>query len=390
MERGPVFDLQPTESQQLIVETARQFAARVLAPRAKQLDVEGGFPRESLRAAAELGLLGINVPEALGGVEAGAVAYALAVIELGRACASTTVAMTVSNMVAEVIAKFGTEAQRQAWVPRLCSGELVVGGFALSEADAGSDPGGMRTRARRTKGGWVLSGQKLWITSGTDAGLFVVWARSNDNPGTGGISAFLVPGDAAGLVRGKPEHKMGQHGSTTTPLEFNNVHIGDDMLLGDEGKGFRVAMMALDGGRIGIASLALGCGLAATDFAAAYAQERKQFGQPIAGFQAIQWMLADSATELDAARLLVLRAAWLKEQGGSFTTEASMAKLMATEKAHAACDRAIQVLGGYGYSQEFPVERYLRDVRVTRIFEGTSEIQRVILSREVMRRFARG
>lgn len=374
----------------MIVETARQFAARVLAPRASQLDVEGGFPRESLREAADIGLLGINVPEALGGVEAGAVAYALAVIELGRACASTTVAMTVSNMVAEVVAKFGTPAQRELYVPRLCSGELVVGGFALSEAGAGSDPGGMRTRATRTDRGWVLGGQKLWITSGTDAGLFVVWARSNDNPGTGGISAFLVPGDAPGLVRGKPEHKMGQHGSTTTPLDFNDVELGEDALLGDEGKGFRVAMMALDGGRIGIASLALGCGLAATDYAAGYAQDRRQFGQAIAGFQAIQWMLADSATELDAARLLVLRAAWLKERGGSFTTEAAMAKLMATEKAHAACDRAIQVLGGYGYSQEFPVERYLRDVRVTRIFEGTSEIQRIILSREVMRRFARG
>ena len=385
-----MFDLQPTESQQMIVDTARQFAARVLAPRAHKLDVEGGFPGESLREAAELGLLGINVPEALGGVEAGAVAYALAVIELGRACASTTVAMTVSNMVAEVVTKFGTPAQRELHVPRLCSGELVVGGFALSEAGAGSDPAGMRTRARRTDRGWVLSGQKLWITSGTHAGLFVVWAKTSDAPGSSGISAFLVPGDAPGLVRGRPEHKMGQHGSTTTPLDFNDVELGEDALLGDEGKGFRVAMMALDGGRIGIASLALGCGLAATDYAAGYAGERKQFGQPIAGFQAIQWMLADSATELDAAKLLVLRAAWLKERGASFTTEASMAKLMATEKAHAACDRAIQVLGGYGYSQEFPVERYLRDVRVTRIFEGTSEIQRVILSREVMRRYASG
>lgn len=385
-----MFDLSLSESQEMIVESARQFAARVLAPRAAGLDREGGFPRESLREAAELGLLGINVPEALGGVEAGAVAYALAVIELGRVCASTTVAMTVSNMVAEVVTKFGTPAQREQHVPRLCSGEYAVGGFALSEAGAGSDPAGMRTRARRTDRGWLLSGQKLWITSGTDAGLFVVWARTNDNPGSGGISAFLVRGDAPGLVRGKPEHKMGQHGSTTTPLDFNDVELDDDALLGDEGKGFRVAMMALDGGRIGIAALALGCGLAATDYAAGYAQERRQFGQPIAGFQAIQWMLADSATELDAARLLVLRAAWLKEQGRGFTTEASMAKLMASERAYAACDRAIQVLGGYGYSQEFPVERYLRDVRVTRIFEGTSEIQRIVLSREVMRRFAGG
>jgi hypothetical protein len=385
-----VFDLELNDSQQMIVDAARQFAARVLAPRAAQLDREGGFPRESLREAAELGLLGVNVPEGLGGVEAGAVAYALVVVELARACASTTVAMTVSNMVAEVVTKFGTPAQREAHVPRLCSGEHVVGGFALSEAGAGSDPGDMRTTARRTDRGWVLSGQKLWITSGTDAGLFVVWARTSDAAGAAGISAFLVPGDSPGLVRGKPEHKLGQHGSTTTPLQFDDVELGEDALLGDEGKGFRVAMMALDGGRIGIAALALGCGLAATDAARDHALERRQFGQPIAEFQAIQWMLADSATELDAARLLILRAAWLKERGEVFTTEASMAKLMATEKAYAACDRAIQVLGGVGYSREFPVERYLRDVRVTRIFEGTSEIQRIILSREVMRRYARG
>jgi len=385
-----VFDLSLDDAQQMIVDTARQFAARVLAPRAASLDVEGGFPRASLREAAALGLLGINVPEALGGVEAGAVAYALAVVELGRVCASTTVALTVSNMVAEVIARFGTPAQRELHVPRLCSGEYAVGGFALSEAGAGSDPAGMRTRARKTDKGWLLSGQKLWITSGSDAGLFVVWARTEDLPGSAGITAFLVPGDAPGVVRGKPEHKLGQHGSTTTALEFNEVELGPDALLGEEGRGFRVAMMALDGGRIGIAALALGCGLAATDFARDYALERQQFGQAIAGFQAIQWMLADSATELDAARLLLLRAAWLKEQGKSFTSEASMAKLMASERAHAACDRAIQILGGYGYSREFPVERYLRDVRVTRIFEGTSEIQRVILSREVMRRHARG
>jgi len=385
-----VFDLSLDDAQQMVVDTARQFAARVLAPRAASLDIEGGFPRESLREAAALGLLGINVPEALGGVEAGAVAYALAVIELGRVCASTTVALTVSNMVAEVVAKFGTSVQTERYVPRLCSGELAVGGFALSEAGAGSDPSGMRTRARKTDHGWVLSGQKLWITSGTDAGLFVVWARTADLPGSAGITAFLVPGDAPGLVRGKPEHKMGQHGSTTTALEFNDIELGDDALLGEEGRGFRVAMMALDGGRIGIAALALGCGLAATDFARDYALERQQFGQAIAGFQAIQWMLADSATELDAARMLLLRAAWLKEQGKPFTTEASMAKLMASERGHAACDRAIQILGGYGYSREYPVERYLRDVRVTRIFEGTSEIQRVILSREVMRRHARG
>lgn len=384
-----MIDFTPTEAQEMIVATARQFAARTLAPRAAELDASGGFPRESLAEAAELGLLGINVPERLGGVEAGAVAYALAVVELARACAGTTVAMTVSNMVAEVVAAFGTPEQQQEHVPRLCSGEYVVGGFALSESGAGSDPAGMRTRARPDgRGGWVLSGQKLWITSGTDAGLFVVWARTSDAPGSQGISAFLVRGDAPGLVRGKPEHKTGQHASTTTPLEFNDVALGPEALLGEEGKGFRVAMMALDGGRIGIAALALGCGLAATDFARDYALERQQFGRPIGDYQAIQWLLADSATELEAARLLTLRAAWLKEQGQPFAREASIAKLAASERGWTACDRAVQVLGGYGYTREYPVERYLRDVRVTRIFEGTSEIQRIVISRDIARRFA--
>ena len=384
-----MIDFTPTEAQEMIVATARQFAARTLAPRAAELDVSGAFPRASLAEAAELGLLGINVPERLGGVEAGAVAYALAVVELARACAGTTVAMTVSNMVAEVVTAFGTPEQQQEHVPRLCSGEYVVGGFALSEAGAGSDPAGMRTRARPDgRGGWVLSGQKLWITSGTDAGLFVVWARTSDAPGSQGISAFLVRGDAPGLVRGRPEHKTGQHASTTTPLEFNDIELGPEALLGEEGKGFRVAMMALDGGRVGIAALALGCGLAATDFARDYALDRQQFGRPIADYQAIQWMLADSATELEAARLLTLRAAWLKEQGKPFSREASMAKLAASERGWAACDRAVQVLGGYGYTREFPVERYLRDVRVTRIFEGTSEIQRIVISRDIARRFA--
>ncbi len=371
----------------MIADSARQFAERVLAPRAAKLDADGGFPRDSLAQAADLGLFGINVPEALGGVEAGAVAYALAVIELAKACASTTVAITVTNMVAEVINYFGTDEQKTEHVPKIVGGDYCVAGFALSESGAGSDPGGMTTRAVRSDTGWVINGSKLWITSGSDAGLFIVWARTNDAKGPRGISAFIVPGDVKGLVRGKPEHKMGQCGSPTTPLEFHDVHVPHEALLSEEGKGFRVAMMALDGGRIGIASLALGCGLAATDYAAGYACDRKQFGQAIANFQAIQWMLADNATELEAAKLLILRAAFRKQQGQRFTNEASIAKLFATEKANVACDRAVQILGGYGYTKEFPVERNLRDVRVTRIFEGTSEIQRIVISRDIMRRF---
>ncbi len=383
-----MFDFEPNETQEMMRDAAKQFAERVLAPRAAQLDREGGFPSDSLAEAAELGLLGINVAEVLGGVEAGAVSYALAVFELARACAATTVAMTVSNMVAEVVSAFGNEDQRTEHVPKLCSGEYVVGGFALSEAGAGSDPGGMLTRATKTDKGWVINGNKLWITSGTHAGLFVVWARTSDAPGAKGISCFLVRGDAPGVIRGKPEEKMGQHGSTTTPLGFEDVEVGDDALLGEVGRGFPVAMMALDGGRIGIAALATGVGLAATDFARDYALERKQFGQPIAKFQAIQWMLADNATELDAARLMTLRAAYLKQQGKPFTREASMAKLWASERSFQACNRALQVLGGYGYTREYPIERYLRDVRVTSIYEGTSEVQRIVLSRNIAKAFA--
>lgn len=380
-------DFTLTQDQEMIRDTARQFAERVLAPQAVALDREHRFPREALAEAAELGLLGINVSAELGGVEAGAVAYSLAITELARACAATTVAMCVSNMVAEVVAKFGNEDQRSEHVPRLCSGEYVVGGFALSEAGAGSDPGGMTTRARKTDNGWVIDGSKLWITSGTDAGLFVVWARTGEGRGTSGISCFLVRGDAPGLTRGKPEEKLGQRGSPTTALEFEGVEVGDDALLGEVDRGFPIAMMALDGGRIGIASLALGVGLAASEFANRYAIDRKQFGRSITDFQAIQWMMADSHTELDAARLLTLRAAWLKQQDRPFTREASMAKVWASEKAFAACNRALQMLGGYGYTQDFPVERYLRDVRVTMIYEGSSEVQRVVIGRDVVRQF---
>lgn len=378
----------PTETQRLIRDSARQFAQKVLAPRAAQLDQEGGFPAQSMQEAADLGLLAINVDPELGGVGAGALAYSMAVVELAQGCAATTVGICVSNMVAEVVAAFGTTEQKERFVPGLCDGSLVVGGFALSEAGAGSDPAGMRCTATRSEKGWRLNGSKLWITSGTHAGLFVVWAKTSDAPGARGITAFLVPGDSPGLVRGKPEHKMGQRGSPTTALEFHDVELGPDALLGEVDKGFAVAMMALDGGRVGIASLALGVGRAALAYAARYAQEREQFGKSISDFQAIQWMIADSATELEAAELLARRAAWRKDQGLPFAREAAMAKLFASERSFGVCNRALQILGGYGYTQEFPVERYLRDVRVTSIYEGTSEIQRVVLSRAIAKRFA--
>jgi alkylation response protein AidB-like acyl-CoA dehydrogenase len=381
-----VLDLEPNASQAEVQIAARRFAHEVLAPRAAALDVTGGFPHDNLRQAAAAGLLGINVPQALGGRGAGVVAYSLAVTETARACAATTVAICVSNMVAEVVTAFGDPDQRTAFVPRLCRGELVVGAFALSEPGAGSDPGGMRTKATRTDRGWVIDGSKLWITSGSDAGLFVVWARTSDAPGTRGISTFLVPGDAPGLVRGKPEHKLGLCGSTTTALDFIGCEVGPEALLGAEGRGFPVAMMALDGGRVGIASQALGIGL----FALETATERIAGDRARAGQQWVQWALADAATELDAARLSTLRAAWLKEQGRPFSREASIAKVLASERAFAACERAVAVLGADGQDQALPVERALRDVRVTMIYEGTSEVQRIVIAREIMRRFGAG
>lgn len=381
-----MLDFEPNATQAAVQARARAFAREVLAPRAAEMDAVGGFPRESLRLAAEAGLLGVNIPQALGGRGAGVVAYSLAVTEAARACGATTVAICVSNMVAEVVNHFGNDDQRTEYVPRLCRGELVVGAFALSEPGAGSDPGAMRTKATRTDRGWVIEGSKLWITSGSDAGLFVVWARTSDAPGTRGISTFLVRGDTPGLVRGKPEHKLGLNGSTTTAIDFVGCEVGPEALLGAEGRGFPVAMMALDGGRVGIASQALGIGL----FALETATRLVAADEERAGQQWAQWALCDSATELDAARLLTLRAAWLKEQGKPFSREASIAKVFASERAFAACDRAVAVLGAAGQDEALAVERALRDVRVTMIYEGTSEVQRIVIGREIVRRFGGG
>ena len=383
-----MLDFSPNDAQREVAEVARDFATTVLEPRAATLDREGGFPHDNLSRAAQAGLFGVNIPPKLGGRGAGVVAYSLAITETARACAATTVALCVTNMVGEVVTHFGNEDQRTHWVPRLCRGELKAGAFALSEAGAGSDPGGMRTKATRTDKGWVIEGSKLWITSGTDAGLFVVWARTSDAPGTRGISTFLVGGDTPGVVRGKPEHKMGLNGSTTTAIDFEGCEVGPEALLGEEGRGFPVAMMALDGGRVGIASQALGIGLAATDAAAKHVRDHEGPGQPLRKEQWAQWALADSATELDAARLLTLRAAWLKERGTPFSREASIAKVFTTERAFAACGRALEVMGAAGTDEAEGVERRFRDVRVSMIYEGTSEVQRIVISRGIARRFA--
>ncbi|MCU0665127.1 MAG: acyl-CoA dehydrogenase family protein, partial [Myxococcota bacterium] len=328
-----------TEEQTLIRDMARDFAKAELSPNADRWDRDQEFPKDTIRKMAELGLMGINVSESMGGAEAGPLALSLAITEISKGCASCGVTMSVTNMVCEVIAKFGTEEQKREHCPRLTSGEYLAGAFCLSEAGAGSDPGNMKTTAVRHGDKWILSGEKLWITSGPFAGVHVVWARTGGK-GTKGISCFLVEGSNPGLKIGKKEDKMGLRASHTVPVLFEECEVRSSALLGAENEGFKVAMMALDGGRIGIASQALGIGLAAHEASVAYAKERQQFGRPIADFQAIQNMIADSETDLGAARALTLRAAWLKGEGRAFTREASMAKAFSTEAAWRTCDRA--------------------------------------------------
>jgi len=379
------FDL--TEEQRLIQRMAREFADRVLAPRAAARDTTHEFPVAELRELGQLGLLGIAVPEALGGSGAGTVAYSLAMQELARCDASVAVETSVTNMVGELIATHGSPALAAAWVPRLVSGELLCGAFALSEPDAGSDPAAMRTLATRVDGGWRISGTKQWITGGDRAGCMVVWAVTEPGAGAGHkrITAFVVAGNAPGITVARLEDKLGLHGSSTAQLAFDQVAVGDDAVLGQPGGGFALAMVALDGGRIGIASQAIGIARGALDAALDYARERRTFRQPIIQHQAVGAMLADAATWLDAATLMALRAALLKQRGQPFSQQAAMAKLFATEHAWKICDIALQVHGGYGYVRDFPVERALRDVRVTRIYEGTSEIQRLVIARNLLR-----
>jgi len=378
----------PTEEQALIQESARRFATTELAPIAGELEDPAARPRylAVLKQLAELGFMGLNVSPEYGGTGAGVVAFSLAMTEISRACASTGVSMSVNNLVCEVVQSIGTEAQKERYITRVCSGEYPCGSFCLSEAGAGSDPSRMKTRAVRDGDGWVLNGTKMWITSAEYAGFFVVWAVTDASAPSGkGISCFIVDADNPGVTVGRAEHKMGQRASSTNPVSFDDCRVGSDAMLGEENAGFRIAVGELTGGRIGIASLALGIGSAAIDFARQYITEREQFGQKIADFQGIQFQLADTMTELEAARLLVLNAAWMKETGQPYMKAASMAKLYCTEAANRACYAALQFMGGAGYTAEYPLERYARDARVTTIYEGTSEIQRVIIARELLK-----
>lgn len=363
----------------------RQFARAEIAPLAAELDEEPRFPWETLRKMGELGLLGVMTPEAYGGAGLDTLSYVVLLEEIAAADASHATIMSVTNGLPQsTLLRYGTEEQRHRYLPRLASGEWI-GAFCLSEPHAGSDAVAMTTRARRVEGGYVLDGTKAWITSGGEAQLYLVMAKTDPAAGARGVSCFLVERGTKGVSFGRPERKLGQHAAVTTTVTFDDCFVPDAALLGAEGQGFVIAMASLDGGRIGIAALAVGVARAAFEAARDYAAERTAFGQAIHRFQAVGFSLADMDTDLEAARLLTLRAAWLKDRGYRVTREAAQAKLFASRSAARVTHDAIQVFGGYGYTKDYPVERYFRDARVTEIYEGTSEIQRMVIHRQIYR-----
>ena len=371
------FELAPEQRE--IQALARELAEAEIEPHAAAWNREHRFPHDLLRRLAELGLMGVCVPEEYGGAGADFLSYVLVLEELSRADAGIGVTVAVHTSAATLpILRFGTDEQKEELVPPLATGERL-GAFALTEPGSGSDAASMRARAEPDGEGWRLTGTKQWTTNATHAGTFLVFARSS-----AGISCFVVDGGSEGLHVTPEAEKLGLHSSSTADLVLESVPVAAERLLGEEGRGFRIAMATLDGGRIGIAAQALGIARAAFEAARAYALERRQFGKRIAHFQAIQWKLADMATELDAARLLVYRAAFLRDRGEPHGEEGAKAKLYASTIARRHAGEAIQILGEYGYTKEFPVERYYRDARVTEIYEGTSEIQRLVIARSIL------
>jgi alkylation response protein AidB-like acyl-CoA dehydrogenase len=376
-------NLDLTPEQREIQALAREFAAAEIEPHAAEWDREHRFPRELFGKLAELGLMGSCVPEEYGGAGADFLSYILMLEEISRADAGVGVTVAVhTSAVTLPILTFGTDEQKSRFVPPLAHGE-VIGAFALTETGAGSDAGALRTAATPSDDGWTISGTKQFISTAEHAGTFLLFARTDpDTPGAKGVSAFILDADHIKVTGA--EAKLGLNSSVTNSIAIEGAQVGRDRLLHEEGEGFAVAMATLDGGRIGIGAQALGIAQAAYDTAHAYAVEREQFGRRIADFQAIQFKLADMATEIEAARLLVYRAAWLKQEGRPHSREGAMAKLFTSEMARRQTAEAIQILGGYGYTKEFPVERYYRDAKITEIYEGTSEIQRLVIARSIL------
>jgi alkylation response protein AidB-like acyl-CoA dehydrogenase len=372
-----------TDDQRMIRDAAREFATAVLAPNAGQWDRDARLPDEVVRQLGELGLLGMIVPEQWGGTFSDYIAYALAIEEIAAGCASCSTLMAVHNSVGcGPILGFGTEQQKADYLPRLATGE-IIGAFCLTEPQAGSEAHNLRTRAIERDSKWVLSGSKQFTTNGARAGMAIVFAVTDPDLGKKGISAFIVPSDTPGFNVGPPEHKMGIRASDTCPISFEDCAIPAANLLGVRGEGLKIALANLEGGRIGIAAQAVGIARAAFDAARAYSHERVQFGKPIREHQSVANLLADMQMNLNAARLLVLHAARMRTEGLPCLSEASQAKLFASEMAERVCSQAIQVHGGYGYLQDYPVERHYRDARITQIYEGTSEVQRMVIARQL-------
>lgn len=375
-----------SEEQQQFRDLVHNFVAREVRPHAHEVDEEARFNWEAVRKMGPLGLLGLEVPMEYGGAEVDAISAAIAIEELGWGCGSTALAISAHNGLAlGPIVNYGSEAQKEKWLPKLAAGAGQLACLALTEPGAGSDlQGGVRTKAVRDGDEWVINGSKMWMTNASISDLMVVLCRTDSAGGSRSLSMILVPSDTPGITIGPAEKKMGLKGSPTHAVTFDNVRVPAENLLGEEGRGLQQTLATLDNGRIGIGALALGLAQAAYEEAVRYAKEREAFGKPIANFQAIQWMIADAATEIEAARLMVYYAAWRKQQGLSYSKEAAMAKLFSTEVSERVCRNAIQVYGGYGYSREFPVERIYRDTRLMTIGEGTSEIQRLVIARRIL------
>jgi len=375
-----------TEEHHLMRRMVRDFAEKEIAPKAAEIDRTCKFPVDTFRKLGELGLLGIPYPEEWGGAGADYLSYAIAVEEVARVCGSTALSMAAhTTLGCGPLHHFGTKEQKERFLRKLTAGE-ILGAYGLTEPNSGSDAGGMQTRAVKNGDAWVLNGQKAWMTNGGYAGMYTVTAVTSPEKKTKGITAFLIEKGHPGVEIGSEYDKLGCRGSNTVEFFLTDCRVDDSMILGEKDRGFQQFMEILNMGRISIGAMALGLAQAAMEAAAKYSLEREQFGKPIGEFQAIQWMLADMSTEIEAARLLVYQAAILKDRGEDYAVAASKGKLYASEAAHRACHKAIQIHGGYGYSKEFPVERFMRDAKLTEIGEGTSEVQRMIISRDLLRR----
>jgi alkylation response protein AidB-like acyl-CoA dehydrogenase len=380
-------DFELNEEQRMWKKAVHDFVTAEVRPFAREADETGEFNWAAVHKMGPLGLLGLNIPEEYGGADVDAISAVIAIEELGWGCGSMALAIAAHNgLGSSPIVLYGSETQKQKWLPRITSGKHKLGSLALTEPGAGSDlQGGVRTKAVKDENEWVINGSKMWTTNASIAEYIITLVRTNPAGDSHSLSMIIVPTDTPGLTISPAEKKMGLHGSPTNAVTYENVRLPLNALLGEEGKGLQQTLATLDGGRLGIGALSVGLAQAAFEYATNYARERQAFGGPIANLQAIQWMLADMATQIEAARTLLYKAAWIKEQGKPYTMQAAMAKMFATEMAEKVCRDAIQVHGGYGYSREFPVELLYRDARLMTIGEGTSEVQRLVIARHVLK-----